>query len=276
MPPSGPFVPTVPFPAASARPVARPGLRAETDPLDRAETVDGSAETYSHERQEDSALARLDTTGVISTPLVTGDSASFESATAEVQSFASDDQVETHSRERVQPTDLDLPVAKPPPEPVPDVESDADAEAEADADAEAEAEAAAAAMAGPPSARAPSAEPEPPVDPGAPKPKDRLARGLRAFGIKPTERDGTGMFKLSAAAAKDARAESEAEAAAASAASPAAAKVPISTAPSSLPPPSEKQSTTSGPSPACPQCESPMAWVEEHLRFYCKSCKMYF
>jgi hypothetical protein len=54
-------------------------------------------------------------------------------------------------------------------------------------------------------------------------------------------------------------------------------KVPISTAPSSLPPPSEKQSTiSSGPSPACPQCEAPMAWVEEHLRFYCKSCKMYF
>jgi hypothetical protein len=63
-----------------------------------------------------------------------------------------------------------------------------------------------------------------------------------------------------------------------SAAAPASTsvKVPISTAPSSLPPPSEKQSATSGPSPACPQCEAPMAWVEEHLRFYCKSCKMYF
>ena len=50
----------------------------------------------------------------------------------------------------------------------------------------------------------------------------------------------------------------------------------ISTAPASLPPPTEKQAQTSGPSPACPQCEAPMAWVEEHLRFYCKSCKMYF
>ena len=57
---------------------------------------------------------------------------------------------------------------------------------------------------------------------------------------------------------------------------PEPAKVPISTAPDSLPPPSEKQVKSSGPSPACPQCESPMAWVEAHLRFYCKSCRMYF
>jgi hypothetical protein len=56
----------------------------------------------------------------------------------------------------------------------------------------------------------------------------------------------------------------------------AATKVPISTAPDSLPPPTEKQAAASGPSPACPQCEAPMAWVEAHLRFYCKSCKMYF
>ncbi|HEU0034058.1 MAG TPA: hypothetical protein VFQ53_25700 [Kofleriaceae bacterium] len=55
-----------------------------------------------------------------------------------------------------------------------------------------------------------------------------------------------------------------------------APKLPISTAPDSLPPPTEKQTASSGPSPACPQCESPMAWVEEHLRFYCKSCRMYF
>lgn len=53
-------------------------------------------------------------------------------------------------------------------------------------------------------------------------------------------------------------------------------KLPISTAPDSLPPPTEKQTAASGPSPACPQCEAPMAWVEAHLRFYCKSCKMYF
>jgi hypothetical protein len=53
-------------------------------------------------------------------------------------------------------------------------------------------------------------------------------------------------------------------------------KVPISTAPESLPPPTAKQTAINGPQPACPQCESPMAWVEEHLRFYCKSCKMYF
>jgi hypothetical protein len=53
-------------------------------------------------------------------------------------------------------------------------------------------------------------------------------------------------------------------------------KIPISTAPESLPPPKTEPPTASGPSPACPQCESPMAWVEEHLRFYCKSCRMYF
>ena len=57
---------------------------------------------------------------------------------------------------------------------------------------------------------------------------------------------------------------------------PPATKLPMSTAPDSLPPPTEKQAAASGPSPACPQCEAPMAWVEAHLRFYCKSCKMYF
>jgi hypothetical protein len=60
------------------------------------------------------------------------------------------------------------------------------------------------------------------------------------------------------------------------AAMPAAmSRLPISTAPNSLPPPRDGK-PTAGPSPACPQCESPMAWVEEHLRFYCKSCRMYF
>jgi hypothetical protein len=53
-------------------------------------------------------------------------------------------------------------------------------------------------------------------------------------------------------------------------------KLPISTAPDSLPPPRDSKQHATGPSPACPQCESPMAWVEEHLRFYCKSCRMYF
>jgi len=52
--------------------------------------------------------------------------------------------------------------------------------------------------------------------------------------------------------------------------------VPISTAPTSLPPPKKAAPVSSGPTPACPQCEAPMAWVEEHLRFYCASCRMYF
>ncbi|MGE0545806.1 MAG: hypothetical protein AB7O24_29040 [Kofleriaceae bacterium] len=51
----------------------------------------------------------------------------------------------------------------------------------------------------------------------------------------------------------------------------------ISTAPESLPPPAADQPASSAnPSPACPQCEAPMAWVEQHLRFFCKSCRMYF
>jgi hypothetical protein len=54
------------------------------------------------------------------------------------------------------------------------------------------------------------------------------------------------------------------------------AKIPVSTASESLPPPKKDDIAASGPTPACPQCEAPMAWVEEHLRFYCKSCRMYF
>ncbi|MDX2091330.1 MAG: hypothetical protein SFX73_25955 [Kofleriaceae bacterium] len=57
---------------------------------------------------------------------------------------------------------------------------------------------------------------------------------------------------------------------------PMAAVVPVSTAPASLPPPAEEIAVAAGPSPACPQCEAPMGWVEEHLRFYCKRCRMYF
>jgi hypothetical protein len=41
-------------------------------------------------------------------------------------------------------------------------------------------------------------------------------------------------------------------------------------------PPRTASQPTAGPTPACPQCEAPMAWVEEHLRFYCKPCRMYF
>jgi hypothetical protein len=54
------------------------------------------------------------------------------------------------------------------------------------------------------------------------------------------------------------------------------AHVPITTAPTTLPPPKQLDVAPSGPTPACPQCEAPMNWVEEHLRFYCKQCRMYF
>jgi hypothetical protein len=52
--------------------------------------------------------------------------------------------------------------------------------------------------------------------------------------------------------------------------------IPLSTASPDLPPPTEDQAAADGPAPACPQCESPMSWVEKHLRFYCQSCRMYF
>ncbi len=54
------------------------------------------------------------------------------------------------------------------------------------------------------------------------------------------------------------------------------AQVPITTAPTTLPPPKQLDTVPSGPQPACPQCEAPMSWVDEHLRFYCKQCRMYF
>ncbi len=54
------------------------------------------------------------------------------------------------------------------------------------------------------------------------------------------------------------------------------ASASMSTASASLPPPRTVETAPHGPTPACPQCESPMAWVEEHLRFYCKQCRMYF
>jgi hypothetical protein len=50
----------------------------------------------------------------------------------------------------------------------------------------------------------------------------------------------------------------------------------MSTASARQPPPRTVETVPYGPTPACPQCESPMAWVEVHLRFYCKQCRMYF
>jgi hypothetical protein len=56
----------------------------------------------------------------------------------------------------------------------------------------------------------------------------------------------------------------------------AATPIPRTTASQSLPPPKITDVVMTGPTPACPQCEQPISWVEEHLRFYCKSCRMYF
>jgi hypothetical protein len=300
-------VPTVPFPSPSAK--ARLAPRVPTDPIERAST-EAFAESETQDRHEDSAMALLrgvgDATGVIEAP------PDFDSKTAESGLLAGragpSDDPDAGAASRANPTDLDLPLVKPPPE-------DEAARAEtADADDE------------PGAARAETADHRAETIAPAAQPKakpDRLARGLRAFGFKPTERDGDGKFRSTGnlkaaepagaserpltsplipppapataaptpAASATTTAVPTLAAVAAAAAAPAApaiaaptahdaaaepTKVPISTAPSSLPPPSEKQSATSGPSPACPQCEAPMAWVEAHLRFYCKSCKMYF
>ncbi|HWO20916.1 MAG TPA: hypothetical protein VNO30_19250 [Kofleriaceae bacterium] len=264
---SPPFMPTVPFPSAASKARA---ARPPTDPVERAPTQAFDGETNEVERQElerreDSAMARLraegDATGLTELP------PDFDSSAGEARSFGA--------------TDRDLPLVPPLPAPAA-LGTATDAPAEDDAEDDAAPAAAAAAAAAPAAAR-----------------PDRLARGARAFGFKPAERAEAGASRpASAASAPEPQDRPEtsplipppapspplaAAAAAASAASavpdPSASgsmKLPVSTAPSSLPPPSEKQSQASGPSPACPQCEAPMAWVEEHLRFYCKSCKMYF
>jgi hypothetical protein len=300
-----PFLPVVPFPAPASK--AR-HARPPTDPIERLSTQSFQS-TDAHERLEDSTLALLrgvgDATGRVDAP------PEFESSTSENRGFGGragtepDEHAETSSVEKVNPTEQDLPLVKPPPGSAHEAD-EADETIDADAGAEQ------AAAAAPPARTAPSAAPaastEPASDDAEPRPRpDRLARGLRAFGIKPTARDEVGMFRVTgstrvpeaperpetsplipppapppapAASAVPAPAPAAPVAASAPSAEPpptgTSVKVPISTAPSSLPPPSEKQSAISGPSPACPQCEAPMAWVEAHLRFYCKSCKMYF
>jgi hypothetical protein len=275
----------VPFPAPSSK--ARLGPRAETDPLERASTHAFESETQEREREEDSGLSQLraegDATGL------TAAAPDFDGSTFEGGRALTDaEDLESHASKH-NPTEQDLPLVKPPilPDDSPD-SPDAPDDAAAD-------------DSGPPGV--------------SPKPDRLAARGLRAFGFKPAmpappERAETSPLipppappataPVAAAAAASPSpappptATPPATAATAAAASPAPSssssaapsssasttgsspKVPISTAPTSLPPPTEKQSAISGPSPACPQCEAPMAWVEEHLRFYCKSCKMYF
>jgi hypothetical protein len=41
-------------------------------------------------------------------------------------------------------------------------------------------------------------------------------------------------------------------------------------------PPMDAQDAAGEPTPPCPQCDAPMSWVDEHLRFYCKQCRVYF
>lgn len=303
MPGAAPFVPMVPFPSAESKARAA---------FDRAPTsaFTGDAETDTVNRQD-----VADPTGLQAAAPEGGES--FESATAEAPHFGgrggteADGLAEAGTGEKANQTDMDLPLAQEPDHAA--VEAAARAAAEEEAARAAEEEELRAAEE---AVRVAAEEAERAA--AEAKPKDRLARGLRAFGIKPTERDETGMFKLktgkdeerpptsplipppapspspartsqpmpAATAVRTSQPMPAAPAAPAVAAPAAAAlepsasgsmpKLPVSTAPASLPPPSEKQSMASGPSPACPQCEAPMAWVEEHLRFYCKSCKMYF
>ena len=46
-----------------------------------------------------------------------------------------------------------------------------------------------------------------------------------------------------------------------------------SIAPKAAPPPTT--TSAAGPVPACPQCDAPTIWNEEHLRFFCRSCRIY-
>lgn len=49
---------------------------------------------------------------------------------------------------------------------------------------------------------------------------------------------------------------------------------PRATAPRPAAPP-PAASSPQGPVPACPQCDGPTTWNEEHLRFFCKKCRLY-
>jgi hypothetical protein len=257
--PGAPFVPTVPFPAPSAK--ARTP-RVETDPIERASTEAFSEETQ--DRQEDSTMALL--RGV-------GDATGRVEAPPDFGASTSDELADTHSVAKANPTDLDLPLVKPPPGAAAAAAADDTVDvpladtadvAPAVGAAAAPAKAAAASAAAPAKAAAASAT-APAKASSAAAPASASAKAAAA-----TTAPVPTLAAPSAAPATSAAAPEP------SPSSSSSTKLPISTAPSSLPPPSEKQSATSGPSPACPQCEAPMAWVEEHLRFYCKSCKMYF
>jgi hypothetical protein len=112
-----------------------------------------------------------------------------------------------------------------------------------------------------------AAEPEVPAPPVIVPTLTSMARALRQKRSAERQRERTETNLKAIAAAADS--DNDAPIAPPSV-------VPITTASSTLPPPTATQTATSGPSPACPQCEAPMGWVEEHLRFYCKACRMYF
>ncbi len=53
-------------------------------------------------------------------------------------------------------------------------------------------------------------------------------------------------------------------------------RVPSTIAGVAPPTAASRPASSADPSPACPQCQSPMSWVEAHLRFYCPHCRAYF
>jgi len=158
-----------------------------------------------------------------------------------------DDEQMTAAREKVARTDMELPTVRPPTDtsPSPIVRPPTDTSPSP--------------IVRPPTDTSPSPTVRPPTD-TSPSPTVR----------PPTDHEPAPLPPANTPAVDEAPTDHE------PAKERAATKLPISTAPESLPPPTEKQAAASGPSPACPQCEAPMAWVEAHLRFYCKSCKMYF
>jgi hypothetical protein len=253
-----PPVPAIPAPA-----LFPPMARASTDPEER-DSNDFETKTSAAQKVEAVVADRTDSAIEAFPAGEEGTSPSAPAAEEPVAAHApiapeTGDDAETRARERQSARSLGLATPEST-EPLPKDES---------------------APAADPKPAEPEPEPEPPPAPEPPKIVPTLtsmARALRQKRAAERERERTATNIK--AAPERTPAERAAARAEESAKQPApkhpTAQVPITTASSSLPPPSAAQVATSGPSPACPQCEAPMAWVEEHLRFYCKACRMYF
>ena len=274
-----------------------PGSEDELETIDRdrhAESLDNTFDAAATSALPEPVVQDYSEQTDIGANLSVGDSTSpsvsFEGATSESPRFerpnTDDDQLATTAREKQQTTDMDLPTVAEPSSAAASI-----AAAVLAPTSTASSSRIAISPPGPVSSKTPPAPATkfPPVRTPAPKPQQSIVPATLAplpAPIAPVTTPViaplvvpviTPFVSLAAeAAAAAAAAEPIAAPVEASASPPSTPNIPMSTAPDSLPPPSEKQVKSSGPSPACPQCESPMAWVEAHLRFYCKSCRMYF